>query len=159
MRIALQWVLARIYDGVVAAGYEDLSRAQVGMIRYPSVDGLRPSEIADRLQVTKQSVNDLLGEMEGRGYLVRQPDPRDGRARVVRLTRKGQQLEEVIHEAAGEAEAVIAELLGPRRFAEFRGALVDVADQIAGGTLPLRHADETDPSQFRTPTSPPVYGR
>ena len=58
------------------AGYDDLTPAQVGVFRYPGPDGYRPSEIATNLEVTKQSVNDLLGEVERKGYVTREADPR-----------------------------------------------------------------------------------
>jgi DNA-binding MarR family transcriptional regulator len=57
------------------------------------LDGLRPIELAERLRITKQSVNDLLGHLEQHGYLIREPDPADRRARVLRLTAKGQHFE------------------------------------------------------------------
>jgi len=44
--------------------------------------------LADQLQITKQSVNDLLRHLEQHGYITRQHDPTDGRARIVRLTPK-----------------------------------------------------------------------
>jgi DNA-binding MarR family transcriptional regulator len=135
MRVAHQWVLAQIYDAVVAAGYEDLGRAHVGLFRYPTTDGLRPTELAERIHVTKQSVNDVLRDMEDLGYLVRVPDPTDGRARVVRLTEKGRRLEDVIHEGAHSAESTIAEFLGVRRFTHFRASLEEIANAIAQGSL------------------------
>jgi DNA-binding MarR family transcriptional regulator len=134
-RLVHQWVLAHIYSCVVAAGYHDLGRAHVGMFRYPATDGLRPSELAERLQVTRQSVNDLLGDMERLGYLVRVPDPTDGRARVIRLTERGLQLDQVIYSAARSAEVAIAKLLGPARFAQLRDALETVTVAIAAGDL------------------------
>lgn len=136
MRVAHQWVLAQIYEHVVAAGYDDLGRAQVGMFRYPTPDGLRPSELADLLQITKQSVNDLLREMERLGYLILVPDPTDGRARIIRLTEKGHRLHERIAEGAKSAELMIAELLGPRRFAELRHSLEEVVSHIAASDPP-----------------------
>ena len=136
MRIAHHWVLAQVYARVVAAGYEDLGRSHIAMFRYPTPDGLRPSELADQLQITKQSVNDLLGEMEERGYLVRVPDPTDGRARVIRLTAKGHHLEEIVYDGAQSAELVIAELLGRRRFAQLRHSLENVVSHISESDLP-----------------------
>src|SRR3974390_3824579 len=73
-RVVWQWVRDEMYLGVVAAGYDDLNAAHVGLWRYPGLDGLRPSQLADRLGITKQSVNDLLGHMEQHGYLRRVPD-------------------------------------------------------------------------------------
>lgn len=123
MRIVWQWVREQIYAGVVAAGYEDVNPAHVGLARYPTFEGLRPSAIAEQVGITKQSVNELLGHLERRGYLVRVPDPADGRARVIRLTAKGQQLGQTIVAEARAAELRIAEVLGPRRFAQLRSSL------------------------------------
>ena len=66
MRTVHRWILEQVYAEVIAAGYEDLGRFHVGMFRWPTVNGVRPSELADRLQITKQSVNTLLGDMEER---------------------------------------------------------------------------------------------
>ena len=131
MRIGWQWVRAQIYSGVVAAGYDDLNPAHVGLIRYPTFEGLRPTMLAEQVGITKQSVNDLLGHLEGRGYLVRMPDPTDGRARIVRLTSKGRRLENVINAHAQAAEIEIAEHLGPRRFAQLQAALTEFAAYAA----------------------------
>ena len=133
MRLAWQGVWKQIFSGVVAAGYEDVNPAHVGLFRYPGLDGQRPSELADQLQITKQSVNDLLGHLEARGYLTREPDPDDGRARVVRLTPKGWRLQETIHGQAQAAEHHIAETLGASRYAQLQRALEDLTRAAAPG--------------------------
>ena len=69
LRVVWQWVRDQMYAGVVAAGYNDLNAAHVGLWRYPGLDGLRPSQLADLAGITKQSVNDLLGHLERHGYL------------------------------------------------------------------------------------------
>ena len=135
MRILVRWVLDHVYDHVVAAGFDDLGGAHVRLFRYPTVEGCRPSALADRLQITKQSVNDLLHDLEARGYLVREPDPTDGRARVVRLTAKGHALEDATYEGAESAQQAIADFLGPRRFAQMRDALRDTSARITDGGL------------------------
>lgn len=131
MRTVHRWILEQVYAEVIAAGYEDLGRFHVGMFRWPTADGVRPSELADRLQITKQSVNTLLGDMEERGYLKRVPDPIDGRARIVRLTAKGRKLETVTYNAAESAQRQIAELLGPRRFSQFRASLEELVAKLS----------------------------
>jgi len=137
MRILTRWVLDHVYDHVVAGGFDDLGRAHVRIFRYPTAEGLRPSELADRLQITKQSVNDLLHDLEARGYLVREPDPTDGRARVVRLTEKGHALEDTVYRGAESAQQAIADFLGPRRFTQMRDALRDASTHIADGGLAI----------------------
>ncbi len=123
LRVVWQEVRDQLYAGVVAAGFDDLNAAHVGLWRYPGLDGLRPSELADGVGITKQSVNDLLGHLERQGYLERLPDSADGRARVIRLTSKGQQLEQTIYAEAQAAQTQIAEILGPRRFDQLHSSL------------------------------------
>ncbi len=131
LRVVWQWVRDQLYAGVLAAGYDDLSAAHVGLWRYPGLDGLRPSQLADRVGITKQSVNDLLGHLERHGYLLRVPDSADGRARVVRLTPRGRRLEQTIYAEAGAAQLRIAEILGPERFAHLHSSLELLTEQLA----------------------------
>jgi DNA-binding MarR family transcriptional regulator len=131
MRVVWHWVRDQIYAGVVAAGYDDLNAAHVALWRYPGIEGLRPSQLADQAGTTKQSVNDLLGHLERHGYLERVPDSADGRARVIRLTSKGRRLEHTIHAEARAAQLRIAEILGPRRFAQLHSSLELLTEELA----------------------------
>ena len=130
--VVWQWVRDQLYAGVVAAGYDDLNAAHVGLWRYPGLEGLRPSQLADRRGITKQSVNDLLGHLEQRGYLVRVADSADRRARMIRLTPKGWRLQRTIYAEAASAQLRIEEILGPRRFAQLYSALELLTEQLAG---------------------------
>src|SRR5262245_51077750 len=49
-------------------------------------DGPRLTDLADRAQMTKQSMAELINRMEGIGLVERRPDPADGRAKLVFLT-------------------------------------------------------------------------
>jgi DNA-binding MarR family transcriptional regulator len=132
LRVVWQWVRDQLYAGVVEAGFDDLNAAHVGLWRYPGLEGARPSQLADRVGITKQSVNDLLGHLEAHGYLSRAPDSADGRARVIRLTSKGRRLEQTIYVSAGAAQLRIAETLGPRRFAQLHRSLELLTEQLGG---------------------------
>ncbi len=136
LRLGWQWVREQIFSGVLAAGYDDLNPAHVGLFRHPTLDRQRPSALADQLQITRQSVNDLLGHLEQCGYLTRETDPADGRARVVRLTAKGRRLEKTINGHAQAAELKIAELLGPRRFSQLRNELEELANYVTHNDRP-----------------------
>lgn len=130
LRVVWQWVRAELYSGVVEAGYDDLSEAHVGLWRYPGLDGLRPSQLADRVGITKQSVNDLLGQLEQRGYLLRAPDPTDGRARVIRLTSKGRRLEQQVYDEAGAVQQRVEAVLGRQRSAQLHSSLALLAERL-----------------------------
>jgi DNA-binding MarR family transcriptional regulator len=123
LRLAWQAVRERIYEGVLEAGYTDLSRAHVLLFRWPTIDGLRPSELAARNQLSRQAINDLLRDLEKRGYLERTLDPTDGRARIVRLTERGWDLTQVISDMSFATESEWAQVIGERRYGEFRSAL------------------------------------
>jgi len=128
LRVCWQWIREQIFEGVRAAGYDDLKPSHVGLFRYPTLDRQRPFELADQLQITRQSVNDLLGDLEELGYVTRESDPANKRARLVRLTASGRRLEKTINSQARTAELKIAELLGSRTFSQLRDAL----EQLAG---------------------------
>jgi DNA-binding MarR family transcriptional regulator len=130
MRVTWQWVRDQIFSGVMAAGYDDVTPAHVGLFRYPGLNGQRPTGLADQIGITKQSVNDLLGHLEQHGYLIREPDLVDRRARVVHLTPKGRRLEKTVTRQSQAAEVRIAEILGPRRFAYLREALEELAEVL-----------------------------
>ena len=131
LRVVWQWVRDELYAAVVAAGYDDLNAAHIGLWRYPGLEGLRPSQLADRVGITKQSVNDLLAHLEVQGYLLRVPDSGDGRARVIRLTSKGRRLERTIYAGAGAAQLRMAEILGPQRFTMLHSSLQVLTEQLA----------------------------
>jgi hypothetical protein len=51
---------------------------------------------------------------------------------VIRLTARGQRLEETIYAAAGAAQLQIEEILGPRRFAQLHSSLELLTEQLEG---------------------------
>jgi len=130
MRVIWQWVWDRNYAGVAAAGFDDITPAHIAMFRYPTLDWRRPKEIADQLQISKQSVHELLTHLERQGYLTREHDPTDGRARIVRLTDRGRELETTINGLAQGSEIHIAQLLGERRFAQLRLTLEELESKL-----------------------------
>lgn len=124
LRQAWQQVRERIYKGVRAGGHDDLNRAHLALFRYEGLDGRRPTQLAEQMRITKQSINDLLRRLEHRGYVELRPDPRDRRARLVCLTARGRQLEAEVRTQARAAEQELAQALGKRRFREFRETLL-----------------------------------
>lgn len=142
-RLVWQAVRRRIYADVIAAGFDDLNPAHVAVFRYPTADGMRPSDLAEEMQITKQSVNGLLGHLERQGYVVRQADADDNRSRRIRLTTKGRRLEETVWSAAEGAQREAAEVIGARRMRELRRSLTELAHVLAGAE-PDRHDDRVE---------------
>ena len=130
LRVVWQWVWELNNEAASRAGFDDVNPAHVSLFRYPGLDGQRLTDVAQRMQITKQSVHELIGHLEQRGYLVRETDPTNRRARLVRLTPKGHRLQEVIRLQALDAERRIATIVGARRFAQLKGALAVLVDEI-----------------------------
>ena len=115
-------MLARLHAG----GFPDFDAAYLPVFRYPGPQGTRPSDLAARIQVSKQALNYLLGELERHGYLERQPHPDDNRSKRIALTPRGIAAGNAIRNAVAEIEAAWSEQLGPNRFAELRTLLQDL---------------------------------
>lgn len=126
LRLAWQRVRERIYSGVRDDGYADLNPAHVALFRYEGIDGQRPTQMAEAMQITKQSVNDLLRHLEQRGYVECRPDPDDKRARLVHLTSRGRRLDAAVRKHARAAERELAEELGEKSFRDFYGMLLKI---------------------------------
>lgn len=126
LRLAWQIHRERLYDLVTANGFANVTPAQFQLFRWPGIDGLRPGEIAQLAGLSKQTITDLLGELERAGYVERHPHPDDRRARIVRLTPRGHQLQRTTHETSRALEASWAANVGRKRFAALRSTLEDM---------------------------------
>jgi DNA-binding MarR family transcriptional regulator len=107
-------------------GFDDVDSAYLTVFRYPGPQGVRPTDLAARLGLSKQALNYLLRELERLDYLEREPHPDDLRSKRIVLTERGVAAGEVIREAVAEVEAAWGEQLGPERFAELRELLLEL---------------------------------
>jgi DNA-binding MarR family transcriptional regulator len=127
LRVAADQAFAAVRDEVLAR-YDDLRPAHVQVLSGGSVDGLRVTELAERAAMTKQSMHELVGHLERCGYLRREPDPADSRARLVRLTARGRELEEVAHAASARLHLAWRDRVGVDRFDALWAALQELAE-------------------------------
>ena len=112
----------RIVDGVVGAGYPQ-KPSHSAVFAQLGPDGARLTDLARRANMTPQAMGELVDELEELGYVERRPDPRDRRAKLIVLTRRG--IECV---AAGVAtiegiEADVTTVLGERGHRDLRRLL------------------------------------
>ena len=126
LRVPAQAIQRRIIHELNAAGFEELSLPHIAVFRFPSPDGVRPSVLAERAGMSKQAMNRLLGSLEELGYLVRSDAPDEGRARVVRFTKRGHaayaKALEVLHDIEREWRAE----LGQKDFTQLKEILFRV---------------------------------
>jgi DNA-binding MarR family transcriptional regulator len=95
-------------------------------------EGTRLTDLAERAFMTKQSVGEVVSDLEQRGYVERVPDPSDGRAKIIRLTDRGQEAMALGREIIEEIERDWAERYGAERVAALRDALEAVATERLG---------------------------
>lgn len=107
-------------------GFDDLDAAHLHVFLYPGPQGMRPSELAARLGVSKQALNYLLGELERSGYVERGPHPDDQRSKRIALTTRGEEAIRVIRDAVAQVEAAWADRLGAQRFEQLRSLLAEL---------------------------------
>jgi DNA-binding MarR family transcriptional regulator len=131
LRIPLQEVVRRVSTGLAEAGFKDLRPAHTAVFQHIDAGGSRLTDLAERAQITKQSMGYLVDYLEQRGYLERRADPSDRRASLICLTERGWA---EIHAAL----AIIATLesewthtLGAQRMNELREALTELARAIS----------------------------
>ena len=113
----------RVLEALVAAGFDDLTMAQVRVMARLAPGGSRLTELADQARVTKQTAGFLVDQLEGHGYAQRVPDPTDGRARLVRLAGRGEAAAEVAAATVAQVEAEWGAHLGAARMRALRAAL------------------------------------
>ncbi len=126
LRMPVDAVHRRMLDRLHDHGFADLDPAHLVVFQWPGPDDTRPSELAARLQISKQALNYLLGQLERLGYLQRRPDPDDQRGKRIAVTKRGRAAIRVIRDAVHELETAWAEQLGPERFAQLETLLLDL---------------------------------
>jgi len=126
----------RAFDAVAAAGITDITLAQARIAARIAPDGSRVSDLAEQARVTKQSAAALVEGLEKAEYVVRVPDPTDGRARLVRLTPRLQRVAEVADAEVARVVAEWADHVGEDRLHQLHETLRD----LRGVTDPWWHA-------------------
>lgn len=126
LRVPAQAIHRRIIDDLNAAGFRELRLPHIAVLQFPGPDGVRPSALAERAGMSKQAMNQLLGSLEGLGYVARSDTPDEGRARIIRFTKRGRAAYSKIHDILRDIEREWSAELGPARFAQLKELLCRV---------------------------------
>jgi DNA-binding MarR family transcriptional regulator len=112
-------VLARLAE----RGHDDVRPAHAAVFQYLDDTGTTVSLLAERAQMTKQAMAELVHHLETHGYVTRVPDPHDRRAKLVLPTDRGLDIIAVAQGIAPEIEDRMAHLLGADRVRALRDDL------------------------------------
>lgn len=128
LRVPAQAIQRRIIKELNAAGYDELRVPHMAVLQFPGPDGVRPGTLAERAGISKQAMNQLLRSLESFGYISRSDAPDEGRARIVRLTRRGRAAYLRAHDILRDVEHEWSTELGPTDFGRLKELLCRVWD-------------------------------
>jgi DNA-binding MarR family transcriptional regulator len=126
LRGPFQEIVRRIAEGLAEAGFDDIRPAHTAVFQHIKAEGSRLSELAERAQLTKQSMGYLVDYLEQHGYVERRADPTDRRASLIFLTERGwAEVREALDIIAG-IEKEWARQLGKQRMEQLRELLTEL---------------------------------
>ncbi len=112
-----------------ARGHDRLTLAHTALFSYLDLSGTSVTTLAERAGMTKQSMRQLVLDLEEKGYVTRVPDPGDRRATLVTFTKEGWCFVRDAQEVKQEMEAEYLAILGPQGFEDLKGALTAVVER------------------------------
>jgi DNA-binding MarR family transcriptional regulator len=121
---------ARLHERFAERGHPEVRAPHGNVLQFLDAGGTRVSVLAERAQMTKQSMAELVAHLEQHGYVERVPDPQDRRAKLVRATARGQEIYEIAREFVGDVEAEWTAKLGERKIATLRRLLRELNDKL-----------------------------
>lgn len=127
MYVAYRAMNARVMEAMWEDGFE-VTAAQGRLAQRLAPEGSRLTDLAEQAQVTKQTASLLVAALERQGFVERVPDPADGRARLIRLTRQGSEASERAQRVVRRVEEQWDEHLGPELAACLREALLKLRE-------------------------------
>jgi DNA-binding MarR family transcriptional regulator len=127
LAVALREAFVAINDLVLARlaeqGHGVVRSAHSAVFQYLDDTGTTVSRLADRAQMTKQAMAELVAHLETHGYVTRTPDPRDRRAKLVLPTERGHEVMAIAQSLVAQLEAHVTRDLTPERVLALKGDL------------------------------------
>lgn len=112
------------------AGYGDVREPHFQIFGNIRSGGIRLTELADRAQLSLAAAAELVNDLESLGYLTRRPDPADGRAKLIDLTKRGQALMADAGARVADIETRWADIVGERNFTQMCQTMQRLLDEL-----------------------------
>ena len=104
-------VLARLAE----RGHPEVRAAHSAVFQYLDDTGTTVSALAERAQMTKQAMAELVHHLEAHDYVSRVPDPADRRAKLVLATERGREVLAIARALVPEIEERVGAVVGAER--------------------------------------------
>jgi DNA-binding MarR family transcriptional regulator len=112
-------------------GYADVREPHLHIFGNVGVTGIRLTDLSARAQLSPATTSELVSDLQRLGYLERQPDPLDRRAKLIFPTDRGRQ---ALHDAGNrvaQIEQHWSDLVGDARFNEACATLQALLDELS----------------------------
>ena len=112
------------------AGFGDIRDPHMQIFGNIRMGGIRLTELADRAQLSLAATSELVNDLDEMGYLVRRPDPADGRAKLIDLTKRGRDAMAAAGDRVADIERRWSELVGAKDFAQMCRTMQGLLDEL-----------------------------
>ncbi|WP_099039633.1 MarR family winged helix-turn-helix transcriptional regulator [Mycobacterium neglectum] len=137
-RLAIGQLLVRLLrefrDDLAApragAGYGDVREAHFQIFGNIRMGGIRLTELAERAQLSLAAASELVNDLVDLGYLTRRPDPADGRAKLIDLTKRGQSLMADAGDRVADIEGHWSKIVGENKFGQMTATMQRLLDEL-----------------------------
>ncbi len=131
LQLALRDFQSRCAEKLHARGYTQLTATHLTILSYIDPEGTRIVTLADRAGMTKQSMGDLVRELEKQGYVERSPDPGDKRAVMIKMVQSNTTFLADAYNIIAEIQSEYAATLGSSGAMQLRTLLKSLLNRNA----------------------------
>jgi DNA-binding MarR family transcriptional regulator len=136
MEVVQEALFAEFRQELEETGYGDIRPTHGCVFRFIREEPLRLTELATLAGMTKQSIGEVIDNLVELGYVKRVPDPQDRRAKLICLTERGEEAQQIGLGLFTKVERRWAERYGPKRLAQLRELLEEIAVAESPGAVP-----------------------
>jgi DNA-binding MarR family transcriptional regulator len=130
LRLPYHKLAERTYRELAQSGFEDIRPAHSVVFRHILPEGSRLTELAERAQLTKQSMAYLVNYLHEHDYVHFVPDPADGRAKLVQLTTRGEAFQRAALQLSRRIEKELSAKLGAENITQLRHLLEQLIEEM-----------------------------
>ncbi|MBK6286401.1 MAG: MarR family transcriptional regulator [Gammaproteobacteria bacterium] len=117
-------------DAYAKVGHGKLQASHQSLLLHLGLEGARMTDLAERAGVSKQTMGQIIDEVEALGYVERTPAPYDRRAKIIKFTDKGIDLIKIGTIIGENIQQRYAQYIGPKMVTLLHKILVELRSNI-----------------------------
>jgi DNA-binding MarR family transcriptional regulator len=121
---------ATVYGELARSGFSEIRPAHSAVFRHIAPEGSWIVELAEKNQMTKQSMSYLVDYLHEHGFVEFRADPSDRRAKCVHLTDKGLRVQRAAVEISRQVEQELVDVVGAEGMKQLRTLLAKLNEAL-----------------------------